>query len=148
MIGNSTVNTSAEDRFQHLSPITSEFFHLGMKFLGIVYKRLFKEGSGRETGTLKAEQSRTSRLNVKADAKKAYTPCKEFLDLYVDCHIIEAICHHFNMDDRSQPLVNLPSDPEDACQWAKAELRAMVMSTVGTFVYRKCKFIIRFQWYK
>ena len=134
MIG---VEGSGADRFQHLEPISFEFFHLSMKFLGVCYKRLFKEGSLSELGTMKAEQTRIARTSVKKEVTKAYTPDKEFFVSYVDCYIVEALCEHFHLDDPKQDIPSAPEDLQRRKEWAMAEIRKMVTQLVGTFSYRK-----------
>lgn len=110
--------------FSTLSPITAEFFHLDMNFLEcVIFKRLYKEKSVTDLGTMKCEQQRIDRTNVKADAHKAYEADQEFFCSFVKAYIVEMILQYFGMEDiNSQPTKHcLPSfqNQNDRSQWVR-----------------------------
>ena len=39
---------NVSDTFDHLSPVTAEFFHLSMKLLSVCHKRLYNTNNGRD----------------------------------------------------------------------------------------------------
>ena len=125
------------DRFDCLSPISAEFFHMAMKLLGVIMKRLWNKTSGGDLGTMRNEQLRTHRNDVGPDVKKSYSEDKEFFLSFTNAHIIEAICTHFQLDDINGTPRQAPTDPDLLYQWALVEFRNIVKSCVGTFNYKK-----------
>lgn len=53
-----------QDRFQILTPISFEFFHMQMNYLNMVFKILFNSSSVQELGTLRSFQNRLSRTKI------------------------------------------------------------------------------------
>lgn len=53
-----------QDRFQILTPISFEFFHMHMNYLKMVFKILFNSSSVQELGTLRSFQNRLSRTKI------------------------------------------------------------------------------------
>ena len=66
---------TAAGRFEHLSPITFEVFHLQMNVLTMFFKVLYNEKCN-QPGTLAAEKIRLSRDNVHIDVKNHYDACR------------------------------------------------------------------------
>ncbi|XP_055997105.1 uncharacterized protein LOC130047014 [Ostrea edulis] len=62
---------SSREKFQHLTPITFEFFHLQMNFLNMIHKLLYNKDST-EAGTLHAEKIKLRRSQVSEDVKNNY----------------------------------------------------------------------------
>ncbi|XP_069101608.1 uncharacterized protein [Argopecten irradians] len=91
-------------RFDHLSPITFEMFHLLMNFLICFNKILFKASSAKELGTLKCEVDRLMRTNFDEDVRKAYDADKDFIISFVDAHLVEMVRNFFGMEDIYSPL--------------------------------------------
>jgi hypothetical protein len=106
---------NAADRFEHLSPITAEFFHMAMKLLSVAFKRLFSASRVRERGTMKAMQSRIQRSTVNPNVSEAYSADKDFFISLTDAHIVEAVLHCFEMEDTlsSPAKLTLPESKED-----------------------------------
>lgn len=130
---------SATDRFEHLTPITSEFFHMAIKLLSVVFKRLYNANSVREMGTMKAMQTRLQRTTVNPDVSLAYNADKDFFISLTDAHIVEAVLHYFEMEDTlsSPPIVTAPEESAERLEWASKHFRQIVEKTVGTFIYRR-----------
>ncbi len=128
-------------RFDHLKPITAELFHLSMNFLTLAYHRLYHVDSGRETGTMKAEQDRIQRKSVKGDAKKAYYADKEYFESFTDAYIVEAVCEYFGLEDilSSPTNYSIPFDNADRLAWATKHFTSLVKQFVGTFAHRNGK---------
>jgi hypothetical protein len=129
------------DRFEHLSPITAEFFHAAMKFLSVAFKRLFDSNSNREMGTMKAEQLRIQRTTVSSDVPNAYTPDKEFFVSFVNSYIVEAVLQYFQMEDTlsSPPTKLVPLNADKRLEWTKQHFQAIIKESVGTFAHRSKK---------
>lgn len=127
--------------FEHLTLISSELFHLDMKFLALPYKHLYKEESTRDVGTMRAEQIRTQRQNVKLKVKDNYNPDKEFFISFVDSYLVEMISNYFEMDNtQAAPrTIKAPDDPEEKFSWTKEHFKEMLQKNVGTFVHLKRK---------
>ena len=113
-------------RFQHLSPITFEYFHLAMKFLSVCFKCLFNKDST-ETGTMKAEATRIQRKKIKEKVKDAYSVDKEFFISFTDAYIVEAVCQYFGLEDHlSVPHVySAPYNAEERITWAKLHFKKL-----------------------
>ena len=94
---------SSRERFQHLTPITFEFFHLQMNFLTIIYKLLYNKDST-EAGTLHAEKIRLRRSQVSEDVKNNYDACKELAISVTNGHVISAVLKHFKMESVDSSL--------------------------------------------
>jgi hypothetical protein len=135
------------DKFDHLSPITAEFFHIAMKVLSVAFKRLYDAKSCREIGTMKAEQLRIQRTTVSADVSNAYAADKDFFMSFVNSYIIEAILEYFNMEDTlsTPPMKTVPENSDDRLHWTQQHFKAIVQECVGTFAHRskngKCDLI-------
>ena len=130
---------SSAERFDCLSPISAEYFHMAMKLLAVIMKRLWTSSSGASLGTLRNLQLRTQRHDVNANVKKAYNEDKEFFLNFTNANIIEAICSHFGLADiNSTPTCHVaPSDRDKWYEWALQEFRALIKSSVGTFCFNK-----------
>jgi hypothetical protein len=128
-----------DDRFEWLTPISAEFFHLAMKLLAVIFKRLYNKDSKLEPGTMTYEQLSIQRKDVGPDVKKSYNEDKDFTVNYVNAHVIELIQHYFDIDDKDGlPRSKvIPEDPSKQYEWACDEFRAMITSSVGTFIYSK-----------
>ena len=130
---------SSVDRFDCLSPVSAEFFHMAMKLLSVIMKRLWDQGSGSDLGTMRSEQLRIQRNDVGPDTKKAYNENKEFFISYTNSITIEAICDHFGLTDinDTRPQKKSCPDPDKMYEWAHEEFRTLVKNSVGTFTYKK-----------
>jgi len=129
---------NAADRFEHLTPITTEFCSMAINLLSIVFKRLFNANSVHEMGTMKAMQTRLQRTTVNPNVSEAYAADKDFFVSLTDAHIIEAVLHYFEMEDTmsSPTKVTAPEDTAEQLEWAQKHFRQIVEETVGTFIYR------------
>lgn len=84
-----------EERFEHLSPITFELFHLQMTLLTMFYKLLYKKDSF-EKGTLHGEKIRLSRTEANGDdVKNHFDHCKELAVSLIDSYIVSAALEYF-----------------------------------------------------
>lgn len=120
---------SAAGRFEHLSPITFELFHLQMNVLTMLYKVLYKENCS-HLGTMAAEKIRLSRNNVHTDVKNHYDACKDFAFSFVNCYIVEALCEFFELENQEEaPKIKLP--PRNA---GAMEKREWINFHIGKFV--------------
>ena len=126
---------NASDRFEHLTPITAEFFHMAMKLLSVAFKRLFSANSVREMGTMKAMQTRIQRSTVNPNVSEAYSADKDFFISVTDAYIVEAVLQYFEMEDTlSRPAKLTPPDAkEDFVDWANFHFSKIVEKYVGTF---------------
>ena len=129
---------TASDRFEHLSPISSEFFHLAMKMLNVTFKRLYNTNSGRQTGTMKAEQVRIQRNTVNPDVNAHYTADRDFFLSFTDSYIVASILHYFEMDDvlSSPRLLCAGKETSEQFLWAKSHFTKLMQNSVGTFIHR------------
>ena len=119
-------------RFEHLSPITFEFFHMNLNFLILLFKELYDTNSYDELGTMRSEQARIKRENVDKDPRHAYDADKDFTVSFVDAYIVEAALHHFSIPDIwSSPGQILPPEEEDVSQWMETHLGALVDKLVA-----------------
>ena len=119
-----------EDRFENLSPITFELFHMHMNFLQMAYSILFNASSAQDSGTLKALQNRISRTNVGENINAHYDADKDFFISVVDMHIVECFMEFFGLDDvNSVPTKNIP--PEFESEDAK---KTWYFGTVGKLI--------------
>lgn len=90
---------SGEERFEHLSPITFELFHLQMTILTMFYKHLYKKESI-EKGTLHGEKIRLSRTEANGeDVKNHFDHWKELAVSLIDSYIVSAALEYFGMDN-------------------------------------------------
>ncbi len=123
---------NAYQGFQHLGPITFELFHRMMNLLQLMFRQLFKESSAQEIGTMKSVASRIQRTNVDLDVRKAYQADRDFTMTFVDAYIVEAVLHHFGMEDKfSQPSKNVPpTDPLKWKEWMTSEFHKLITSLV------------------
>ena len=103
-------NRNPHDRFAHLGPITFEFYHLGMNFMEkVIFRRLWKDDSQRDMGTMNSEATRIFRHSVDPDVMKAYDADKEFILSFAHAYIIEAAMDFFGMAERNDmPTRNIP----------------------------------------
>ena len=126
----------ASERFDHLSPITFELFHMLMNYLMTFFKKLYNVSSENEIGTMKAEQTRISRSSVDPDVRKAYAADKDFVVSFVDSYIIEAVLEYFGMEDiYSAPSKHVPppdlSDHVALKEWFQEEFGRLVDEMVA-----------------
>ena len=124
-------NINPRDRFDHIGPITFEFFHLGMNFMEkVIFRRLWKKDSEREIGTMRAECERIFRHFVSPDVMTAYDSDKEFLNSFVNAYVVEAAMDFFGLEDRNSfPTVHKPPNFEN-----DYEIKEWVQTTLGKFV--------------
>ncbi|XP_061184242.1 uncharacterized protein LOC133192263 [Saccostrea echinata] len=99
------------DRFQLLTPISFELFHMHMNYLKMVFKVFFNSTSVQEIGTLKSLQNRLSRTKIGENLNDNYDSNKDFFISVVDAYIIECIMEFFGMDDQhSRPTKHIPEE--------------------------------------
>ena len=121
---------TAKDRFENLSPITFELFHMHTSFLQMVYSILFSASSSQDSGTLKALQNRISRTNVGENINAHYDADKDFFISVVDMYIVECFMEFFGLEDmNSVPAKNIP--PEFESEEAK---KTWYFDTVGKLI--------------
>jgi hypothetical protein len=124
------VEESPKASFQHLTPVTFELFHLQMNVLTLLYKVLYKDGSV-DTGTMAAEKIRLARDNVKLEVKHHYDACKDFAISFVNCYIVEALCHFLGMEDVKSTPTKIALPPKNSSSEAKTQ---WVQTHLGQFV--------------
>jgi hypothetical protein len=115
-------------RFDHLTPITFEFFHLQMNVLKYAFKDLFCK-SCTSTGTLFATAIRINRKNFNGDVTSHFDTHKDFTVSFIDAHIVEAAMEFFAIDTTM-------SSPTRHWQHGmnEEEKRLWATSVVGQFV--------------
>ena len=86
-------------RFESLSPITFELFHLHMNFLKMCFDVLYRKDSVNDQGTLRTLQNKISRDNVDDDINAHYDAAKAFFVSVVDVYTVEVILEYFGMDN-------------------------------------------------
>lgn len=122
---------SSAERFEHLSPITFEMFHLLMNYVKMMFKQLYKETSTSELGTMMCEATRLLRTSVNADVNEHYDADKDFIVSFVDCYIVEAVMDYFGMDD----VLGVPTKNQPPSSWqSKSEKQSWVLSTFSEIV--------------
>ena len=90
-------NPFQEERFDSLSPITFEFFHLMMNFMmKVIYKRLYS--SSVDKGTLRHAQERLHRHSVDPDGMKSYEPNKDLFVSFFKAYLVAAAQSFFGID--------------------------------------------------
>jgi hypothetical protein len=90
---------TADGRFDDLSPITSEYFHMAVS-----YKNLYNQDSSRALGTMMFTQPRIQRNDVREYVKNAYNADIEFFTPFVVAYIVEAVCQYFELPDTLSTL--------------------------------------------
>jgi len=115
-------------RFEHLSPITCEFFHLLMKVLEYVFKILFKDESIADLGTMSCEKERINRSNVHENVKQHYDADKDFFVSFTDAYVVESFMEYSNMDDTLSSPASFPlnATPDEKQEWAKETVEKYV----------------------
>lgn len=96
-------------RFESLSPITFELFHLHMNFLKMCFDVLYKKDSVHDQGSLRALQNIISRDNVNENIGAHYEADKDFFLSVVDVYIVELLLEYFGMETvYSTPTNHVP----------------------------------------
>ena len=104
-------------RFESLSPITFEIFHLHMNFLKKCFDVLYRKDSANDQGTLRALQNIISRDSVDDNINAHYDADKDFFLSVVDVHIVEVILEYFGMETvYSEPSSHVPTVFENDLQ--------------------------------
>lgn len=122
-----------KDRFEHLTPITFEFFHLQMSVLTLFYKLLYRK-SGTALGTLNAEKITLGRTKANGDdVKNHYNDCKELADSFISGYVVNAVMHFFEMETiNSQP--NHAFAALDISSATEEEKERVIASSLGEFI--------------
>ena len=119
------------ERLEHLSPITFEMFHLLMNYVQLIFKQLFKDSSIAEIGTMKCEATRILRSSVNPNVNEHYDADRDFIVSYVDCYIVEAVMHHFGMED----ALSVPTRHQPPSAWkSKSEKQTWLLQEFGNIV--------------
>ena len=124
-------------RFEHLGPISFEFFHLQMAILTLIYQILYDDKIN-ILGTLYAEKVRLNRTRADGnDVKNHYDDCKELFLSVTDSYIVEAACQYFGMGDVSEkPSRNLPENFESLSDEGKNDiLKSAIGEMIDKFVW-------------
>lgn len=88
---------SSSERFENLSPITFELFHLQMTFLNMFYDLLYNSRNT-EVYTLHSQRIRLMRKDADgSDVKNNYDSCKELAVSFIRAYIVEAACQYLNL---------------------------------------------------
>ena len=121
------------DRFDNLSPITFEYFHLAMKFLSVCFKVLFNTEST-EVGSMKGEATRIHRRQIKEKVRDAYNEDKDYFLSFTNAYIVEAVCDYFGMDDHLSSPTTAEVPEDEKYEWAKSHFGRIVKRYTGTFM--------------
>ena len=90
---------TVSERFDHLSPITFELFHLQMNLLTPFYNILYNTLCN-DAATLHAQKFGLNRSDADGlDVKNHYDHCKELAIYFIHSYIVEAACHFFKLQD-------------------------------------------------
>jgi hypothetical protein len=124
---------TSTDRFEHLSPITFEFFHLQMCILTMLYKLLYRK-DGTDPGTLHSEKINLGRSKVNGeDVKNHYNDCKDLADSVIDAYLVEAAMHYFGMaTSDTKPGRQFENFSEETATDEQKE--EIVMRAIGEFI--------------
>ena len=96
------------DRFQCLTPISFEFFHMHMNYLKMAFKIFYNSSTVQELGTLKSLQNRLSRMKIGENMNENYDNNRDFFISVVDAYIVECLMEFFGMENQnSQPTKNI-----------------------------------------
>lgn len=137
--GRINADCPAESKFAHLTPITSEPFHLCMKVLSYLYKVLFNKDSMDQVGSMANAKERLNRTNVNENVKQHYDADKDFATSFTNACIIEALLTYMGLDSD----VSCPSDfpangsDEEKKQWARQTLTGFI----DTYILRHIKLL-------
>lgn len=129
-----------EERFEHLSPITFELFHLQMTLLTMFYKLLYKKDSF-EKGTLHGEKIRLSRTEANADdVKNHFDHCKELAVSLIDSYIVSADLEYFGMDKLdSVPTKNFILSSDESSEYEKMSLVHSIEKFIDAYIIKEIK---------
>lgn len=126
-----------QDRFQILTPISFEFFHMHMNYLKMVFKILFNSSSVQELGTLRSLQNRLSRTKIGENLNDNYENNKDFFISVVDTYIIECLMEYFGMENQlSVPTKHVPVEftcDEEKQSW----FYSSVMEMFNKYIFPK-----------
>lgn len=121
-------------RYQHLQPISFEFFHLEMKYLEYFYKTLYNKSSAMDVGTMFSMKLRVNRTNVNDDVHSNFDANKDFAISIIDVHILEAALTFFGMaDGTSNPTLHVPprfENFEEQKQWVHRTLQEFISTYI------------------
>jgi hypothetical protein len=123
-----SASCTAESKFVHLTPITSEPFHLCMKVLSYLYKVLFNKDSMDQIGSMANAKERLSRTNVHENVKQHYDADKDFAISFTNAFIIEALLTYMGLESDVSSPSDFPADGSDQekKQWAKRTLTSFI----------------------
>ena len=124
-------NAFEEERIDHLSPVTFEFFHLLMNVLHkVIYRQLYHEDSAVDPGTLRHAQERLHRRNLDPSDLKMYEANKDLFTSFFRAYMVQGVMSFFGMDSlEAMPTKNVPPafpDPDTRKEW--------IVRTLGTFI--------------
>ena len=109
------------NRFENLSPITFDLFHMNMNFLKMAFKTLYNTESVANQGTLIQLQNLLNRTSVHENVTSHYDDDKDFFISVVDMYLVEFMLEFFGMDDiHSRPTKHQPPDfgsNEEKSEW-------------------------------
>ncbi|XP_062575477.1 uncharacterized protein LOC134237384 [Saccostrea cucullata] len=124
-----------KDRFENISPITFELFHMQMNFLKMAFKILYKENSVGDRGTLSHLKNIISRTNVNENINTHYDADKDFFVSVVDMYIVECVLEYFG-----KPDVNSAPSKHILPEFADDEIkRCWFFNEVGTMLKNEIK---------
>lgn len=136
-----------EERFEHLSPITFELFHLQMTLLTMFYKLLYKKDSF-EKGTLPGEKIRLSRTEANGDdVKNHFDHCKELAVFLIDSYIVSAALEYFGMDKLdSVPTKNFILSLDESSEYEmKMSLVHSLEKIIDAYIIKDSKALLQEQ---
>ncbi|XP_070581644.1 uncharacterized protein [Ptychodera flava] len=128
--------TTMKERFDHLTPITFELFHMQINYLTLMFKVLYRDGSVLELGTMHSEQKRIMRRNVNEDVKNAYDADENFTVSFIDAYIVEALLEFFGMENvNSIPTKNVPPSTLCSREECRDWMEATMFKLIDKFVW-------------
>ncbi|XP_060563373.1 uncharacterized protein LOC132722819 [Ruditapes philippinarum] len=126
---------TASERFENLSPITFELFHLQMTVLATFYDILYKADCT-EPFTLYSQKVRLLRKHAEGkDVKNHYHSCRDLAVSFIRAYIVEATCQYFDLKNTDTAPENLP-DPKNMTNneikhWMTTFVQPLVLNIVS-----------------
>jgi hypothetical protein len=126
---------TASERFENLSPITFELFHLQMTVLATFYDILYKADCT-EPFTLYSQKVRLLRKHAEGkDVKNHYDSCRDLAVSFIRAYIVEATCQYFDLKNTDTAPENLPDHKNmtnnEIKHWMTTFVQPLVLNIVS-----------------